>query len=87
MEMKLKLCFHMGTVNQKTVELDKEEAKELYDHLHGMFGEKTKTEYIPYYPSYEPSWPWYNQPTYTITTTPEWHSKDGDITTSFTEKL
>ena len=99
MEMKLKLAFHIGTRDQKTVELDKEDAKELYDALHEMFGEKvTKWEYVPSWPTY----PLWNQPFYasgysqatvastqeiTITNNAEWHSKDSGITASFTEKL
>lgn len=64
MEVMLKLVFDSGGY-KKTIELGKEDAKELYDFLHEMFGEKTKTEYIPYeYPRY----PWneyWNQPFYT----------------------
>ena len=92
MEMKLKLAFHIGTMDQKTVELNKEEAKELYDLLHEMFGEKTKIEYVPY--DYPREWPWINQPIWTSgyaqTTTiddTEWHSKNSGITASFMENL
>ena len=89
MEMKLKLAFHIGTRDQKTVELDKEEAKELYDLLHEMFGEKEmKWNDISTYPVCRQQNPWWNYPTYmTITDNVEWHSKDSGITASFTEKL
>lgn len=75
MEIKIKI-----KVKDVELEVSKEDLKELYDFLKGLFEERTVDHWIPYptYPTY-PRNPWI---TYTDTAGNEWKEqwRNGDIT-------